>query len=79
MFDTKRRLLSLIGPLFTIFVVSSPASIYAQSRDRAQNEYLVGLYTFAGTPSELGHPAKMPENLPAFAKFCGYNTLEFCD
>ena len=40
---------------------------------------VIGLYTFVGERLTADAMDELPDGLPAFARFCGYNTLEFCD
>jgi hypothetical protein len=74
----ERRLIAR-GVSTAVLTLSSVLALCAEPSGSPRGQQLVALYTFAGNRSMSGSVGKMPENLPAFAKFCGYNTLEFCD
>lgn len=75
--NSRKHQLIAFGVSAAILAV---ASVYVVGADQSgPSTQLLGLYTFAGSRSMSGSVGKLPENLPAFTKFCGYNTLEFCD
>jgi hypothetical protein len=64
--------------LILLFGVSQ-LPVYAQSRGAGKADRLLGIYVFVGERLTADSTEKLPAGFMPFVKFCGYNTLEFCD
>ena len=73
----ERRICSFWG-LILLFGVGQQA-VYAQSNRGGKAERLLGMYVFVGERLTADSAKKLPAGFMPFLKFCGYNTLEFCD
>lgn len=68
-----------IGLSFAMLVAANQRPLHAQSGAAKPDERLLGIYVFAGERLTVDAAEKLPPQFLPFIKYCGYNTLEFCD
>ena len=68
-----------IGCLFLLLFGVSLPRMLAQSSMAGKGGRLLGIYVFAGERLTADSTEKLPARFMPFVKYCGYNTLEFCD
>lgn len=79
MLNSRHKIIGLA--LIFLLLYAQPRIVRAQKLERPApaDRLLVGLYTFVGERLTSDAVDEMPDELPAFLKFCGYNTIEFAD
>jgi hypothetical protein len=65
--------------VFGICFVSTVSAAKAWTAGHVQNRRLLGLYVFVGERLTADGTPALPENLDAYLRYCGYNTIEFAD
>ena len=65
--------------LLPLLFGATPPWMPAQSSKAGKGGRLLGIYVFAGERLTADSAEKLPSRFMPFVKYCGYNTLEFCD
>jgi len=64
--------------LILLFGANQPP-MQAQSSEAGKSDRRLGIYVFVGERITADSAEKLPLKFMPFVKYCGYNTLEFCD
>lgn len=73
----KRALGTVLS--FTTLLAANQWVLHAQPGAAKPGERLLGIYVFAGERLTTDSAEDLPARFLPFIKYCGYNTLEFCD